>query len=122
LDNDDFDDFDKGEVLIYMSKDCHKLWLECSHRYRDAKDKDICFRISEADSMNRSRIPKKASATEGCKVVAPTLLLTLWAFKVEPQRGSDPLQAKLATGNSPILLWIRIYPVFFILIGRVICQ
>ena len=40
LDNDDFDDFDKGEVLIYMSKDCHKLWLECSDRYREASDKD----------------------------------------------------------------------------------
>jgi hypothetical protein len=40
LDNDDFDDFDKGEVLIYLSKGCHKLWRECSSQYREAKDKD----------------------------------------------------------------------------------
>jgi len=40
LDNDDFDDFDKGEILIYLSKECHKLWQECSDQYRDAEDRD----------------------------------------------------------------------------------
>jgi len=42
LDNDDFDDFDKGEVLIYLSKSCHSLWRECSIKYRESccDDKD----------------------------------------------------------------------------------
>jgi len=34
LDNDDFDDWNKGEILIYLSKSCHKLWQECSDLYQ----------------------------------------------------------------------------------------
>ena len=40
LDKDDFDDFDKGEILIYLSKSCHKLWQECSDLYQKYKNKE----------------------------------------------------------------------------------
>ena len=41
LDNDDYDDFNKGEILIYLSIECHFLWKECSDRYRKSDDKEI---------------------------------------------------------------------------------
>jgi len=40
LDNEDYDDLNKGEILVYLSKNCHKMWQECSDRYREAHDTD----------------------------------------------------------------------------------
>lgn len=34
MDTDDYDDFNKGEILVYLSKKNHGLWRECSDNYR----------------------------------------------------------------------------------------
>jgi hypothetical protein len=40
LDNDDYDDLNKGEILIYLSRSCKDLWETCSDRYQKADDQD----------------------------------------------------------------------------------
>jgi hypothetical protein len=40
LDNDDYDDMNKGEILIYLSRSCKDLWETCSDRYQKADDQD----------------------------------------------------------------------------------
>ena len=40
MDNDDYDNFNKGEILIYLSMECHFLWKECSDRYQESDDKE----------------------------------------------------------------------------------
>ena len=49
LDNDDFDDLDKGEILIYLSKGWHKLWQECSDLYQKCEDKEKFIKYFDSD-------------------------------------------------------------------------
>ena len=49
LDNDDFEDLDKGEILIYLSKGWHKLWQECSDLYQKCEHKEKFIEYPDSD-------------------------------------------------------------------------
>jgi hypothetical protein len=49
LDNYDFDDWNKGEILIYLSKSCHKLWQECSDLYQKSEYKEKFNEYPDSD-------------------------------------------------------------------------
>lgn len=38
IESGDYDDWDKGEILIYLSKSCRDLWQECSDQYQKSGD------------------------------------------------------------------------------------
>ena len=41
FDSDDEDyDFNKGEILIYLSKNCKDIWQKCSDLYKNSEDKE----------------------------------------------------------------------------------
>jgi hypothetical protein len=49
LDNNDFDEFDKGQILVYLSKGWHKLWQECSDIYQKYACKDTFIMSLDSD-------------------------------------------------------------------------
>lgn len=49
LDNDDFEDLDKGEILIYLSKGWYKLWQECSDLYQKFEHKENFIKYFDSD-------------------------------------------------------------------------